>query len=94
MDGVFVLLAELIGGCSERRTVFPLTVGVVGADGSSFYLRVTSDARVTPLYRHPHNQVMEPLLPISISVIDKAGSRIHARIAADNPDKLLLLAGA
>jgi hypothetical protein len=91
MDGMVKLLAALIDECEERGSVFPLVVAVVGADGSSFYLRVTSDASVTPLCRHPDNAIIDPPLPISIFVTDKVGSEVHGRIAADNPDRLVLL---
>jgi hypothetical protein len=83
------LLADLVDSCKERGYVFPLLVGVVGANGSLFCLRVLhdDDVDVQLVCRHPDSRITAAL-PISIYVTDKTGDTISGRIPADDPNTL------
>jgi hypothetical protein len=89
MDVLAELLAALVETCEQHGLAFPLIVSVVCGDSKLFCLRVTSEDDVDLVHCDQH--IVSAPLPVMIYVTDKAGASVRGRIAAEDPDTLLVL---
>jgi hypothetical protein len=92
MDGIIDLLAALLERCEERGLAFPLIVTVMYGNDCLFCSRVSGvhEDGMELLHCDRDMQIGNPLLPISIYVTDMVGASLRGRIAADDPDTLML----
>ena len=90
MDALVELLGALLDTCEERGLIFPLVVIATDDDGSVLFALGVDGVNDVELLSPHADRIKDPRLPISISVIDAEGNSIRGRIAAADPDTLVL----